>query len=291
MLAIQTDKLSKNYGKAVGIKDVSISIEKGEVYGFIGPNGAGKSTAIRTLLGLLIPTSGSAKIFGQDITTHGHDIRKKIGYLPSEVNYYDDMTSRELLTYHSKFYGEVNPKEIEELAAWFELDLDKEISDLSFGNKKKCAIIQSVVHHPELLILDEPTSGLDPLMQNRFFELLERENKKGTTIFFSSHILSEIQRMCKRAAIIRKGEIVAVEDIQVLLEKQMKKGKFVFREKPTNISYPEGVINQVWHDNKLTFEYVGPINQLIDWLANLDLVDVVLEEPDLETIFMNYYQR
>lgn len=291
MLAIETNNLSKNYGKAIGIKNVNLSVEKGEVFGFIGPNGAGKSTTIRTLLGLLRPTSGTAKILGFDIEKDGPEMRAKIGYLPSEVHYYDEMSSRELLEYSARFYQSANPKKIDELAALFELDLSKKITDLSFGNKKKCAIIQSVLHEPELLILDEPTSGLDPLMQNRFFELLEAENKKGTTIFFSSHILSEIQRMCDRAAVIRNGEITAVEHIQDLLKKQMKRVKVLFTAKPENLVLPPGSQHEKWSHSKLTFEYVGQINVLIDWLNKQELSDVVMEEPDLESIFMNYYER
>lgn len=291
MLAIQTNDLSKYYGENLGIKNVNLEVKEGEVFGFIGPNGAGKSTMIRSLLGLLVPTSGSANMLGMDALTHGDEIRKHIGYLPSEVHYYDEMSSRELLEYHSRFYGEVNHFEIERLATHFELDLDKQITDLSFGNKKKCAIIQSVLHNPKLLILDEPTSGLDPLMQNRFFDLLEEQNKKNVTIFFSSHNLSEIQRICDKAAVIRKGEIIAIEDITALLKKQMKKGRFVFKEKPENIKFPEGVQHEQWHNNKLVFEYVGPIDILIDWMSGLQLIDAVLEEPDLESIFMNYYER
>lgn len=291
MLAIQTNKLCKYYGKHLGIKNVSLEIKQGEIFGFIGPNGAGKSTTIKTLLGLLIPTSGSTYIFGQDISKYGDKIRKKIGYLPSEVNYYNEMSSQELLEYHCRFYGINDYSEIKRLAELFKLDLDKKITDLSFGNKKKCAIIQSVIHKPKLLILDELTSGLDPLMQNIFFELLDEENKKGMTIFFSSHILSEIQRMCDRAAVIRNGEITAIEDIQSLLKKQMKKARLVFNQKPEQLEYPEGVQHQHWHNNKLTFEYVGSIDNLIQWMSNLDLLDAALEEPDLESIFMNYYQR
>ena len=213
----------------------------------------------------------------------------KLGYLPSEVNYYDGMSSRELLEYHAGFYENVDTAKIKTLSEIFELDLDRKIEELSFGNKKKCAIIQSVIHEPDLLILDEPTSGLDPLMQNRFFELLEEENKKGTSIFFSSHILAEVQRLCNRAAIIRKGEISAVEDIQSLLEKQMKKARFVFNEKQ-ELKFISGVQNPTWTNNKLTFDYIGPVKELIQWMSQLDLQDAVLEEPDLETIFMNYYQ-
>ncbi len=289
MNVIEASDLCKNYGNDVGIKNINLEIKKGEVFGFIGPNGAGKSTFIRTLLGLLHPSSGTAKVLGHNIKNKSEEIRKKLGYLPSEVNYYDGMSSRELLEYHSGFYKNVDTNKIKTLSTMFELDLDRKIEELSFGNKKKCAIIQSVIHEPDLLILDEPTSGLDPLMQNRFFELLEEENKKGTSIFFSSHILSEVQRLCNRAAIIRKGEISAVEDIQSLLEKQMKKVRFVFKEKQ-ELKFISGVHNPTWTNNKLTFDYIGPVKELIQWMNQLDLQDAVLEEPDLETIFMNYYQ-
>lgn len=289
MNVIESFDLSKNYGKNIGIKNINLEIKKGEVFGFIGPNGAGKSTFIRTLLGLLLPSGGSAKIFGQEINNSSNKIRSKIGYLPSEINYYDGMTSRELLEYHARFYKNTDINSIKGLAEMFELELDRKIEELSFGNKKKCAIIQSVLHQPELLILDEPTSGLDPLMQNRFFELLEEQNKKGISIFFSSHILTEIQRMCKRAAIIRNGEINAVEEIQSLLKKQMKKARFIFKNK-TDIDFIEGVQNANWMNNKLTFDYLGPVSLLIKWMNTLDLIDAVLEEPDLETIFMNYYK-
>ena len=289
MNVIEASDLCKNYGNDVGIKNINLEIKKGEVFGFIGPNGAGKSTFIRTLLGLLHPSSGTAKVLGHNIKNKSEEIRKKLGYLPSEVNYYDGMSSRELLEYHAGFYENVDTTKIKTLSEIFELDLDRKIEELSFGNKKKCAIIQSVIHEPDLLILDEPTSGLDPLMQNRFFELLEEENKKGTSIFFSSHILAEVQRLCNRAAIIRKGEISAVEDIQSLLEKQMKKARFVFNEKQ-ELKFISGVQNPTWTNNKLTFDYIGPVKELIKWMSQLDLQDAVLEEPDLETIFMNYYQ-
>ena len=289
MNVIEASDLCKNYGNDVGIKNINLEIKKGEVFGFIGPNGAGKSTFIRTLLGLIHPSSGTAKVLGHNIKNKSEEIRKKLGYLPSEVNYYDGMSSRELLEYHAGFYENVDTAKIKTLSEIFELDLDRKIEELSFGNKKKCAIIQSVIHEPDLLILAEPTSGLDPLMQNRFFELLEEENKKGTSIFFSSHILAEVQRLCNRAAIIRKGEISAVEDIQSLLEKQMKKARFVFTEKQ-ELTFISGVQNPTWTNNKLTFDYIGPVKELIQWMNQLNLQDAVLEEPDLETIFMNYYQ-
>lgn len=289
--AINTKDLSKYYGKSLGMEKVSLSVKRGESFGFIGPNGAGKSTFIRTILGLLIPTSGEAKIFGKNAFTEGAEIRKKIGYLPSEVNYYNGMNAQELLTYSASFYPKADTSRIKGLAERFELDLSKDIEDLSFGNKKKVALIQSVLHEPELIILDEPTGGLDPLMQNRFFELLEEQHKKGVTIFFSSHVLSEIQRICQRAAIIKEGEIVKVEDIQELMKKQMKNCRLVYKNVPKSLELPENAQNENWVDEKLTFEYVGPVSPLMKWIAKQELLDIAIEEPTLENIFMNYYER
>jgi len=289
MLAVQTNKLCKYYGQHVGIKDVSLDIKTGEIFGFIGSNGAGKSTTIRTLLGLLIPSSGSARIFGKDVKKFGTEIRKNIGYLPSEVHYYDEMSSRELLEYHCRFYNISDYSEIDELAELFKLDLNKDFSDLSFGNKKKCGIIQSIIHKPKLLIMDEPTSGLDPLMQNIFFEKLTDINKSGTTIFFSSHILSEVQNFCHRAAIIKGGEIIATEDIQSLLKKQMKKVRLSFEQMPSDLDLLPGIQKERWNGNRLSFEYLGQIDKLTVWMSKLNLLDIAIEEPELESIFMNYY--
>jgi len=291
MAAIELNGLTKSYGTSRGIDDVTLSVREGEMFGFIGPNGAGKSTAIRTMLGLLIPSSGTALIMGQDSVIQGHVIRKKVGYLPSEVHYYNEMTSRELLTYHADLMGLTDTSaEMEQLAATLELDLDRLISDLSFGNKKKCAIVQALLHQPDLLLLDEPTSGLDPLIQNRFFELLEARNAEGVTVFFSSHILSEIQRLCDRAAIIREGKITAIEDINSLLAKQMKKVRLVLEDGQAP-ALPAGASEAHWSGSKVTFDYVGATSDLVAWLAAQRVVDVTLNEPDLESIFMNYYRR
>ena len=198
MNVIEVKNLTKTYGKSRGISDVSFNVEQGEIFGFIGPNGAGKSTTIRTLLSLIHPTSGSATIFGKDIVKDAPAIKKDIGYLPSEVFYYDNMRVKDLLKYSASFYKKDCRKRMNELAEIMELDLNRKIDDLSLGNKKKVGIVQGLLHEPKLIILDEPTSGLDPLMQHKFFELLEEENKKGATILFSSHILSEVQRLCDR---------------------------------------------------------------------------------------------
>src|SRR5665647_2400083 len=207
MSVIEIRNLTKSYGKARGIIDVSLNVEEGEIFGFIGPNGAGKSTAIRTLLGLIYPTSGTSTIFGKNCTQFP-EIRKEVGYLPSEVFYYDNMRVMDLLKYSASFYKKDCTKRIKELAEIMDLDLKKKIDDLSFGNKKKVGIVQGLLHEPKLIILDEPTSGLDPLMQQKFFELIGQENKNGATVFFSSHILTEVQKMCERVAIIKEGKII-----------------------------------------------------------------------------------
>ena len=296
MNAIETKKLTKYYGKDRGIKDVDLTIHEGEIFGFIGPNGAGKSTTIRTLLGLIHPTSGSATIFGRDITKFGAQIKQDIGYLPSEVFYYDDMRVIDLLKYSGSFYkkdsGAIN-KRIKELAAFLDLDLKKKIDDLSYGNKKKVGIIQGLLHEPKLIILDEPTGGLDPLMQQRFFDLLRQENKKGATILFSSHILSEVQKLCHRVAIIKDGQIIKIETISNLIENAHKRFKLeasaAIDAQP--FSALKGVSDLVVTSTSISFLYRGRINDVTRLLAGIDLTNLSVEEPDLEEIFLHYYQK
>jgi ABC-2 type transport system ATP-binding protein len=229
---IEINKLSKYYGKARGIEEINLDIEEGEIFGFIGPNGAGKSTTIRILLSLIFPSAGSARIMGMDVINESKKIKTRIGYVPSDASLYDKMNVHEFLQYCIRFYRTENSEvRISELSEIFELDLGRKMDQLSMGNKKKVSIVQSLIHNPRLLILDEPTTGLDPLMQSRFFDLLREENKKGLTIFFSSHILSEIQNLCKRVAIIKDGKIIKVEDIDSLRQKQLKKVQIGFGEK------------------------------------------------------------
>jgi len=207
MYAIESQKLTKYYGRARGIIDVDLAVEQGEIFGFIGPNGAGKSTTIKTLLNFVYPTSGSARILGKDCVRKSRDVKRIIGYVPPEVEYYDYMTVGELLRYSASFYGLNLNDRAHKLAERFDLPLDQRIDRLSTGNKKKTAILQAVLHRPKVLILDEPTSGLDPLMQQRMFELLLEENSRGATIFLSSHILSEVQKICAAVSIIKQGRI------------------------------------------------------------------------------------
>jgi len=292
MNVIEIKNLTKMYGKSRGIEDVSFNVEEGEIFGFIGPNGAGKSTTIRTLLSLIYPTSGSATIFGKDVITAAPEIKKEIGYLPSEVFYYDNMKVLDLLKYSASFYKKDCTQRIKELAEIMELDLTKKIDDLSLGNKKKVGIVQGLLHEPKLIILDEPTSGLDPLMQQKFFELLEKENKKGATILFSSHILSEVQRLCDRVAIIKDGRIVTVEKISTLKENTYKKFKI---ETPSHLEKEhfkvEGV-NQLEQDgNTISFLFRGNINSIMRKISEIEIVNLWVEEPNLEEIFMHYYEK
>lgn len=290
MNIIELNNLTKFYGKAKGIEDVSLEVKEGEIFGFIGPNGAGKSTTIRTLMGLIFPTSGVAKMFGEDVTTAGPKIRSNIGYLPSEVFYYDKMKVKDLLNYTAGFYKKDCKKRMNELTEIMELDTSRRIEDLSYGNKKKVGIVQGLLHSPKLIVLDEPTSGLDPLMQKKFFDIIQEENKKGATVFFSSHILAEVQDMCNRVAIIKDGSIIKIEDIKTLREDNYK--KITIRGEAIDPSkyVMEGVTQVVDGEEELKFFYKGNINKMTKVIGSDALKDVLIEEPTLEEIFMHYYK-
>lgn len=289
---VDVKHLTKYYNKnSRGIIDLSFSIKEGEIFGFIGPNGAGKSTTIRTLLNFIYPTSGTAEVFGKDVVKESKAIRQQVGYIPSEINYYDDMKVIDLLNYSSAFHNKKNVSKIKELCDRLDLDLSRKIEDLSFGNRKKVAIAQALIHEPKLLILDEPTSGLDPLMQNIFFEILEEERKKGVTIFFSSHILSEVQRMCDRVAIIKEGRLIKVETIENLTKNRVKNVTLTLEnEKEIDIQLP-GIIRKDFKGKNLTLLYSGDVKELINVLNTLSFKDVLIEEPSLEEVFMHYYEK
>lgn len=291
MNVIEIKNLTKNYGKARGVTNVNLNVEQGEIFGFIGPNGAGKSTTIRTLLGLISPTSGSATIFGKNCND-APEVRMEVGYLPSEVFYYDNMRVIDLLKYSASFYKKDCTKRIKELAEVMDLDLKKKIDDLSFGNKKKVGIVQGLLHEPKLIILDEPTSGLDPLMQQKFFELIEQENKKGATVFFSSHILGEVQRLCSRVAFIKGGKIIKLEKMSTLQENTYKKfsidAKAVIAKEYFELT---GVSKLEVKGNTVDFIYKGNINSIMKKIADIELRNLTIVEPDLEEIFMHYYAK
>lgn len=289
---IEIKNLTKYYGKHKGIEDVSFNVEEGEIFGFIGPNGAGKSTTIRTLLKLIKKTSGAANIFGKDIsTTKTCELLKNVGYLPSEVFYYDGMKAIDLLKYSASFYNKDCTKKIKELSETLELDLNRKIEDLSYGNKKKVGIIQGLLHEPKLIILDEPTSGLDPLIQQRFFNILQEENKKGSTILFSSHILSEVQKMCSRVAIIKNGKIIKLQKMKELRDDTYKKFNITTREKFSAGYFNEdGITNLSLDENSVSFLFKGDLNQIVEKIHKLNLSDLIIEEPTLEEIFLHYYE-
>ena len=291
MKTIEINNLTKYYGKTLGIRDVSFSIDHGEIFGFIGPNGAGKSTTIRTLLNLIFPTSGSAKIFGLDIIKDSPEIKMRTGYLPAEGNYYHEMSVRELFDYSVSFFLiEDYHSRLNYLAGAFDLDLKRNIRDLSTGNKKKVSIIQSLLHSPELLILDEPTSGLDPLVQSTFYEILREENRSGATIFFSSHVLSEVQKICSRVGIIRNGEIIKVESIDNLRKNLLKRIRIVFKNGLPEDFDPPGAINNEKNSNSAHFMFEGDLNELITYINNFEIENLLIEDPTLEEIFLHFYE-
>lgn len=292
MSVIQVSHLTKYYGKSRGIIDVSFEVEQGEIFGFIGPNGAGKSTTIRLLLSLIYPTSGSAQVFGRDVIAHGPEIRRDIGYLPSEVYYYEGMKVVDLLRYSASFYGRERDytQRMNELSALMELDLNRRINDLSYGNKKKVGIVQGLLHSPKLLFLDEPTAGLDPLMQRKFFDLIRAENARGVTVFFSSHILSEVQRLCNRVGIIREGRMVEISDIRSLQQNNYKKVRVTADGlNPAMFDLP-GVTNMQSENGSVHFFFKGDINAVLQRIGAIQVSDVTIEEPTLEEIFMHYYE-
>jgi ABC-2 type transport system ATP-binding protein len=295
MNIIETKKLTKFYGKERGIEDLDIQVAQGEIFGFIGPNGAGKSTTIRTILSIIHPTSGSATIFGRDVTKFGPEIRQEIGYLPSEVYYYDNMKVIDLLRYSASFYNK--PKDhtehrIKEIADLLHLDLKKKIDNLSYGNKKKVGIVQGLLHEPKLIILDEPTGGLDPLIQQKFFNLIRDENKRGATVLFSSHILGEVQRLCSRVGIIKDGKIIKIEKLSELMQNSTKRFKLV-SVKPINkelLSKIKGISELTQDKDEVNFLFRGHLKDVTKIIAGLDLVNLEVTEPDLEEIFLHYYR-
>ncbi len=290
MSIIEVSNLTKYYGKARGIIDVSFNVEAGEIFGFIGPNGAGKSTTIRLFLSLIFPTSGSARIFGKDCIQYGPELRQDIGYLPSEVFYYERMKVLDLLKYSASFYNRDCTERLYELAELMELDLKRRIDDLSYGNKKKVGIVQGLLHKPKLIVLDEPTAGLDPLMQRKFFNLIREENKNGATIFFSSHILGEVQRLCTRVAIIKEGKIITTEDIKTLQEDRYKKVRISAADLDEKQFDVTGTTNLEKANSTVSFFYKGDINVITRKISEHKITDVTIEEPTLEEIFMHYYE-
>ena len=288
MEAIKTVNLTKYYGKARGVIELNLSVEKGECFGFIGPNGAGKSTTIRTLLGLISPTAGSVRIFGKDIAKEKEAILQDIGYLPSEAVFYPGMKVKDILKLSADMRKKDCTEEAKTLCERLRLDTSRKVDELSFGNRKKVAIVCALQSDPALLILDEPTGGLDPLMQREFFDIIRQRNQKGTTVFLSSHVLSEVQRNCTRAAVIREGEMIACDSVDALSKTSAKR---ISVHGSVDLKGLDGIKDMKTADKAVSFLYSGDMNGLIQRLSEGDIFDLNVSEPDLEEIFLHYYEK
>lgn len=287
---IETTNLTKSYGKNRGIIDVNISVNEGEIYGFIGPNGAGKSTMIKTLLNFLFPTGGSARVLGLDSVTGSREIKTQTAYVPSDINFYEELTVNDLLAYSNSFYAASENEYTQSLVNRFELEPKKKIGELSMGNKKKVALVAALSCRPKLLILDEPTNGLDPLMRQTLFEALHEQQEAGCTVFLSSHNLDEVQSLCSRVAIIRDGRIVDIKELGALSAKKAKKVT-VIGENLTN-SLENDAIKIVSKDKeKLVFTYhSADMGALLQLLGGMNAQDFLVEDVRLSDIFLSYYK-
>ena len=286
---IELKHLKKYYGKRKGIEDVSIKIKKGEIYGFIGPNGAGKSTTIRTIIGLINKTSGEIYIKGKEIDHNDIKTKEIIGYLPSEINLYEDMTVKQMLEYHETFYKKDLTKRKKQLVKQLKIDENKKIEDLSLGNLKKVGIVLALMHEPEILILDEPTSGLDPIMQNVFHDILLKEKEKGTTILYSSHVLSEVSNICDKIGFIKDGKIIK-EDLIENVKKENYTYLTIKSDEIDKIKRELGLDIVKQKENEIVFINNLEPNKLISKLKNYNINELLIEELTLEDLFINYYK-
>lgn len=286
MNVISAQQLTKTYGKNRGIMGLNLSVNEGEVFGFIGPNGAGKSTTIKCLLDFIRPTSGSCRIFELDCSKNSAAIKQHIGYIPAEVNYYDGMKVSELIAYSSKYYPGDHTAYAKKLCDALDLNTGRKISELSTGNKKKVAIVQAMLHKPKLLIMDEPTSGLDPLVQHEFYGLVKEANQNGATVFFSSHVLSEVERVCNRVGIIREGRLISTQTMEELTNTQYKRVKASLAG---DFSMPGAQIKR--QNGTIEFLYKGSADALLKALAAREVTNILIEDPPLEDIFMTYYSE
>lgn len=289
MAVLELKKLKKYYDKTCGIEDVSLKLNKGEIYGFIGPNGAGKSTTLRTIMGLINKTSGSILFNDEELDIKDRNIKEKIGYLPSEINLYEDMTIKQLLNYHESFYKKDLSKRRKELINLFKIDENKKIEDLSLGNLKKVGIVLAFLHNPEIILLDEPTSGLDPIMQNNFHKLILKEKEKGTTILYSSHILSEISNICDKVGFIKDGKIIKEDNMENIIKGNYTYLKIASKE----ISKIKKDLKlQIISETETEIVFLNNIeaNKIISILGKYNIEKLIIEEIPLEDLFLNYYK-
>lgn len=288
MNVIEIQGLTKYYGKTLGIKEVSFGVEKGEIFGFVGPNGAGKSTTIKLLLNLIYPTAGKAEIMGHDVVTKSKQIKEFTAYVPTEVRFYEGFTVKELLHTTMAFYQVKETTELHRLCKFFELQMNKKITQLSMGNKKKVSIVSALLANPQVLIMDEPTNGLDPLMQKRLFEELKRRTAKGLTVLLSSHNLSEIEEYCSRVAFIKKGRILAVENLQI----ERQPAKIVTAWGKKGFERLQALEKEILEEyaEKIVFFYSGSASVLAEALAQAQLDDFIVQNRSLEDQFMAMYE-
>jgi ABC-2 type transport system ATP-binding protein len=289
--AIETDRLTKYYGSVRGIEELSLQVHQGEIFGFLGPNGAGKTTTIRLALDAIRPTSGSIRVLGLDAHRDSLDAHRRIGYMPGELALYEGMKGREMLEYLGNLRGGVEWGFVEELAERLGCDLSRPVRTLSTGNKHKVGLIQALMHRPELLVLDEPTSGLDPLVQHVFYELLDEVKADGRTVFLSSHILPEVERVCDRIGIVRGGRLVVVEAVEVLKERAHRTLEFTFATPVSAEAFSglPGVEDVVVDGVSLRCTVTGSVDAVIKAAARFEVVAVLSEEPNLEEVFLAYY--
>lgn len=288
---VQLNKLSKYYGKHRGVIELDMTVNQGEIFGYLGPNGSGKTTTIRLLLDFIRPTSGSASIFGLDASLDSLKIRKRMGYLSTSPVLYQDITGREFLKYCSNLRGNQDWDYMYELVDRLQCDIDRRISTLSHGNKQKIAILRALMHLPELVIMDEPTTGLDPLIQHELETILRELANRGSTILFSSHVLSEVEALCDRVGIIREGKLIAVEDVIDLKSKQVRRLQLIFNGTVSSESFAniDGVKNVEINGSQLTCEIVGSLDNFIKTASRFEVLDISINEPSLEDIFLSYY--
>ena len=280
---LKIENLTKYYGKLCAVNDLNLEVKEGEIFGFIGPNGAGKSTTIKCIMNFIDKTTGKITINNESLENNDK-LKNIIGYLPSEVNLYDDLTVFDMIYYSDSFYDNDCIEKALNLSSRLELDLNKNIEDLSFGNLKKLGIVLTLMHSPKLIILDEPTSGLDPLMQEEFYKILNEEKKLGNTIFFSSHNLSEVKRVCDRIGIIKEGSLIKVENTKDLIKCDFY---IVTLETKDKVKF-ENIIDQ--DEDSIKFIYKDNIKKLVKDLNDINIDKLLIEEPSIEEIFMHYYK-
>ena len=289
---IRLEGLTKYYGKSRGVSGLDLEVYPGEVFGYLGPNGAGKTTTIRLLLDLIRPTSGRALVLGSEPRRGGPALRRQIGYLAGDPALYRKMTGRQLLSYLGHLRGLPGLGPAEALAERFELDLSRPIGDLSRGNRQKVAVVQAFMHSPQLLVLDEPTSGLDPLMQREFYRLVAEAKAEGRTVFLSSHVLSEVERIADRVGIVREGRLVVVEGLDALKAKALRRLEIHFAAPVARDEFAAlpGVQDVVVEGSVLICTAVGSIDGLVKAAARHEVTNLVTHEADLEELFLRYYE-